>query len=225
MPIPTKLENIADGFSEPKKKLLYYLKVMQQAGLEELANVMKVSRMAVHKHLGILQQRGLVEAVETRGHVGRPRMMYQLTSQSKTVFPKSYSAIATHALDFIERNMGKEAVEKVLRERQSELFDQYYKRLKDLDFDKQVKELARIRDEEGYIAESKKESKSGSGKYVLLEYNCPIIHIAEKHWEACSTETELFEKLLGADIETTHRAAKGDLICKFIIKQRKEGFL
>ena len=225
MAIPTSLENIADGFSEPKKKLLYYLKVMQQAGLEELANVMKVSRMAVHKHLGLLQQRGLVEAVETRGHVGRPRMMYQLTSQSKTVFPKSYSAIATHALDFIERNMGKEAVEKVLRERQSELFDQYYKRLKDLDFDKQVKELARIRDEEGYIAESKKESKSGSGKYVLLEYNCPIIHIAEKHWEACSTETELFEKLLGANIETTHRAAKGDLICKFIIKERKEGFL
>ena len=225
MPITTKLENIADGFSEPKKKLLYYLKVMQQAGLEELANVMKVSRMAVHKHLGLLQQRGLVEAVETRGHVGRPRMVYQLTTQSKSVFPKSYSAIATHALDFIERNMGKEAVEKVLRERQSELFDQYYKRLNGLDFDKQVKELARIRDEEGYIAESKKDSKSGGGKYVLLEYNCPIIHIAEKHWEACSTETELFEKLLGADIETTHRAAKGDLVCKFIIKERKEGFL
>jgi predicted ArsR family transcriptional regulator len=227
LPITRNLENIADGFSEPKKKLLYYLKVMHQAGLEELANVMKVSRMAVHKHLALLQKRGLVEeAIETRGHVGRPRMMYQLTSQSKTVFPKSYSAIATHALDFIERNMGKEAVERVLRERQSELFDQYYKRLKGLDFDKQVKELAKIRDEEGYIAESKKESKSGGGgKYVLLEYNCPIIHIAEKHWEACTTETELFEKLLGANIETTHRAAKGDSICKFVIKERKEGYL
>jgi predicted ArsR family transcriptional regulator len=45
---------------------------------------------------------------------------------------------------------------------------------------------------------------------VLLEYNCPVIHIAEKHWEACSTETELFEKLLGVNIETTYRAAKGD---------------
>lgn len=221
----SNLENIADGFSEPKKKLLYYLKIMQQAGLEELANVMKVSRMAVHKHLALLQKRGLVEGVETRGRIGRPRMMYQLTSQSKTVFPKSYSAIATYAFDFIEKNMGKEAVEKVLRERQSELFDQYYKRLRDLEFDKQVKELARIRDEEGYIAESKKESKSSGGKHVLLEYNCPIIHIAEKHWEACTTETELFEKLLDADIETTHRAAKGDSICKFVIKERKRGFL
>jgi predicted ArsR family transcriptional regulator len=44
----------------------------------------------------------------------------------------------------------------------SPLFDQYYKRLKDLDFDKQVKELARIRDEEGYIAESKKSKSDGN---------------------------------------------------------------
>ena len=228
MTISNNLENISDGFSEPKKKLLYYLKVMQQAGLEELANVMKISRMAVHKHLAILQNRGLVEGLEVRGNVvGRPRMVYQLTSQSKTVFPKSYSAIATHALDFIERNMGKEGVEKVLRERQSDLFEQYYKRLKNLDFDKQVKELARIRDEEGYIAESKKESKKSDdsgGKYVILEYNCPIIHIAEKHWEACSTESELFEKLLGADIETTHRVAKGDSICKFVVKEKREEY-
>jgi predicted ArsR family transcriptional regulator len=75
------------------------------------------------------------------------------------------------------------------------------------------------------MAESRKESKRSNGKYVLLEYNCPIIHIAEKHWEACLAETELFEKLLDADIDTTHRAAKGDLVCRFAIKERKEGYL
>ena len=197
---------------------------MQQAGLQELAQAMKVSRMAVHKHLALLQKRGLVESVETRGRVGRPRMMYQLTSESKTIFPKSYSTIATHALDFIERNMGKKGVEKVLRERQGELFDKYYRRLGNLDFDMKVRELAKIRDEEGYMAEAKKESRS-AGKYTLLEYNCPIIHIAENHWEACSTETELFKKLLDANIETTHRAAKGDMICKFLIKEKKVGYL
>lgn len=152
-------------------------------------------------------------------------MLYQLTSQSKTVFPKSYGAIATHALDFIEKNMGKEGVEKVLRDRHNDLFDQYYIRLKELNFDKKVKELARIRDEEGYIAESKKDSKRGEGKYIILEYNCPIIHIAEKHWEACSTEAELFEKLLGANIETTHRIAKGDSFCKFLIKEKRDEYL
>jgi predicted ArsR family transcriptional regulator len=217
-------QNIVEGFSEPKKKILYYLKVMQQAGLEELSSVMKISRMAVHKHLNILQKRGLIESVETRGQVGRPRMIYQLTSQSKTIFPKSYSAIATHALDFIERNMGNDGVVKVLQERQEELYDLYYDRLKDLDFDQKVKELAKIRDEEGYMAESKNESKNRHVQ-IILEYNCPIIHIAEKHWEACTVETKLFEKLLGAKIETTHRAAKGDLVCKFEIKEIKEGYL
>jgi predicted ArsR family transcriptional regulator len=87
---------------------------VQQAGLKEPAKAMKISRMGVHKHLALLQKRDLVEGVETRGNVERPRMMYQLTSQSKTVFPKLYSAIATHAIDFIEKNMGKEGVEKVL---------------------------------------------------------------------------------------------------------------
>ena len=66
LPVSTNLENIANSFSEPKKKLLYYLKVMQQAGLEELAKAMKISRMGVHKRLALLQKRGLVEGVQTR---------------------------------------------------------------------------------------------------------------------------------------------------------------
>ena len=100
----------------------------------------------------------------------------------------------------------------------------YYERLKNFEFDERVDELARIRDEEGYMAESKKQRK-GNADHILLEYNCPIIQVAEKHWEACSTETQLFEKLLDAKVETTHRAAKGDLICEFLIKEKKEGHL
>lgn len=207
---------------DPKRKILYFLKVMHQAGLEDLSKVMKISRMAVHKHITELQNRGLVESVEVRTGVGRPKMQYSLTGTGKTTFPKSYGEIATHAIDFIERNMGSNAVESVLRERQKELYERYETRLKDLNYDNKVKELAKIRDEEGYIAESKKERKSDS--HILLEYNCPIIMVAEKHWEACSIETDLFEKLLDAKIDVTYRAAKGDLVCKFMIKKRIDSF-
>jgi predicted ArsR family transcriptional regulator len=216
-------EGLIENIGEPKKKLLYYLKVMQMAGLAELAEVMAISRMGVHKHLKMLQERGIVDSTEVRKGVGRPRMQYQLTSQGKTLFPKSYSDIATSALNFIERNVGEQGVENFLRERQEQLYIKYRERLKDLGFDRKVKELARIRDQEGYIAESRKQHKSND--HILLEYNCPIIQIAEKHWEACSVETELFEKLLDADIKTTHRAAKGDQVCKFVIKEKKHDFL
>ena len=225
-PTVSPFENpIAQGINGQKKKILWYLKVMQQAGLEELANTMKISRMGAHKHLADLQKRGLVEAFESRTGVGRPKMIYKLSSQSKTVFPKSYASIATFSIDFIEKNMGKDGVIRMLRERQNDLFSTYYERLKNLNFGDRVKELAKIRDEEGYIAESKKNNSKGDSGHVLLEYNCPIIHIAEKHWEACSAETELFEKLLYADVETTHRAAKGDLVCKFSIKEKKDLYL
>jgi predicted ArsR family transcriptional regulator len=224
LPLSTEFENIVSDYSDPKKKLLYYLKVMQKARLQELAKSMKISKMAVHKHLTQLQKRGLVESIEIREGVGRPKMQYSLTSRSKTIFPKSYGALAVCALDFIEKKMGKDGVKKVLQERQGELFNKYFERLKKLNFDQKVKELAKIRDEEGYIAESKKNSRK-NGLYTLLEYNCPILDIAQNHWEACSTETELFEKLLGAKIETTHRAAKGDMVCKFLIKEKKENYL
>ena len=220
--------HIGDEFSRPKKKILWYLKIMQQAELEELAKVMKISRMGTHKHLALLQKKGFVESVQLReGGVGRPKLLYQLTSHGKTVFPRSYAAIATCALDFIERNMGKEGVVKMLRERQDHLFSQYNQRLKALEFEGKVKELAKIRDEEGYIAESKRLNKKyqKNGAHILLEYNCPLIQVAEKHWEACSTETELFEKLLDAKIETTHTAAKGDIVCKFVIKPNKQGYI
>ena len=206
--------------SDPKRKILYYLKVMKQAGLKDLSKVMKISRMAVHKHLSDLQDRGLVESVEIRKGVGRPTMQYSLSNTGKTAFPKSYGEIATHALDYLEKKMGKDAVESVLRERQKELLEKYSVHMKDMKFNERVKELARIRDEEGYIAESKKDRKRNS--HTLLEYNCPIIMIAEKHWEACSIETELFEHILDATVEVTHRAAKGDSICKFLIKEKSD---
>ena len=215
-----KTEDLTGSFGEPKKKLLYYLKIVQQVGLAELAQRMKISRMAVHKHLAVLQNRGLVESIEIRNGVGRPKMMYQLTSRGKTYFPKSNSAVATAALDFIEKSMGSKGVVKFFRERQAELFDRYQDRLKNLGFDRKVKELAKIRDEEGYMAESKQLRKGD--RHIMLEYNCPILQIAEKHWEACPAETELFEKLLDASVETSRRAVNGDQVCRFIIKDKKE---
>jgi predicted ArsR family transcriptional regulator len=211
--------SIAAGFGNQKKKILWMLKTKGEAGLDDLAKTLNISKMAVHKHIVLLQERGLVESSQHKRGVGRPRFLYKLTSTSRSLFPKSYSGIATCALQFIERKLGRKAVEEVLRERQTDLFKKYHESLSELDFDKRVKELAKLRDSEGYMAEAK---KLPSGKYVLFEHNCPIIHIAQNYWEACNTERELFENLLGASVSTTHRAVKGDLVCRFLIDEKRK---
>ena len=44
--------------------------------------------------------------------------------------------------------------------------------------------------------------KLRNGTYELLEYNCLILQVAEKHWKACTVETELFKKIFDGEIET-----------------------
>jgi predicted ArsR family transcriptional regulator len=55
----------------------------------------------------------------------RVRLIYRLTEDGKTAFPRSYAAIATCALEFIEKNMGREAVERGLKQRQNEIVGKY----------------------------------------------------------------------------------------------------
>lgn len=216
------LDSVSEAFGDTKKQILWHLKANGESGLDELSKALKISKMAVHKHLSSLEERGLVEEESSRttgGKVGRPRSIYRLTSRGSTTFPRAYGAVATCALRFIEKKLGKKAVEQVLRERQSEVFEKYKTALEDLDFEERVKALAKLRDGEGYMAESRKLSPA---KYVMFERNCPIIQLAQDYWQACTTETELFQNLLHAKVETTHRAAKGDLVCRFVIEKDRK---
>src|SRR5688500_20118716 len=99
---------------------------MQQAGLEELSKVLKISRMAVHKHLNILLNKGFVEPLHIReGNVGRPKIFYQLTRNSKSIFQRSYSTIASSDFPYIEKRMGKAVIMDLLCQRQVHLFLHY----------------------------------------------------------------------------------------------------
>jgi predicted ArsR family transcriptional regulator len=65
------------------------------------------------------------------------------------------------------------------------------------------------------MAEIKKLSER---TFELCEYNCPILQISEKYSEACNSERELFQDLLGAEVESTHRIISGAKTCRFVIK-------
>jgi predicted ArsR family transcriptional regulator len=210
---------ISEAFGDTKKKILRRLKLDGQTELDELSHELKLSKMAVHKHLAALEKRGLVESSRVaNGKVGRPRASYKLTRKGGNTFPRAYGPIAACALRFIERKLGKKSVEQVLRERQADIFERYHGEVEELGFEERVKRLAKLRDDEGYMADLRRLSGS---KYVLYENNCPIIQLAEDYCEACTTEIELFRNLLQAEVETTHRAAKGDRACRFVIQKKR----
>lgn len=207
------------SFSSTKRDLLLLLKREGEKDLQGLAEEMSLSKMAVYRHVKDLEERGLVERFPVRGGVGRPRLGIRLAPEASSLFPRAYSSLTVHALDFIEEEMGRKAVERALRKRQTEVLEGYESKVRAETLRERVAQLARLRDEEGYMAE---DHEAPGGNFELLEFNCPILAVADRYWEACAVEKELFQRVLGADVETTHRVVAGNQVCRFLIRPRKD---
>ncbi len=205
-------------FASTKNEILLILKREGQADLQTVAKRLGISRMAVHKHAKDLEGRGLIERVPVRGGPGRPRLAMRLAPKASTLFPKAYAEVSCSALAFIEEKLGRKGVEEALRRRQTSVMPGYQDRVQSDSLAGRVKELADLRDDEGYMAESHGGKK---GSFEIVEYNCPIRDIAERYWEACTVENEMFRKVLKADVETTHRVVAGAHACKFLVTPRE----
>jgi DeoR family suf operon transcriptional repressor len=209
-------------FGSTKREILLILKREGQSDLQTLAERLHISKMAVHKHAQELEERGMVERIPLRGTVGRPRLSLKLAPAAQNLFPRAYAAVTCAALAYIEDKLGRKGVEEALRRRQTETLKTYRDQVNAETLSDRVHQLAELRDKEGYMAE---DHKAGPAKFEILEHNCPIIAIAENYWEACTVEREMFQKVLNADVDTTHRVVAGANVCRFLItpKPRQPG--
>lgn len=207
------------GFSATKKRLLEQLKRSGERSLTDLSLDLGISKMATLKHLGVLEDKGLVERSFRAEGRGRPRVHFRLTAKSAKLFPEAYTHLTLCALQFIEEKLGRQAVVQLLRQRTQEVYAQNGGRFEDRDFGQRVQALVDLRDEGGYMAER---GRIGRNSAEVLEHNCPILAIAEHYGEACEVEVDLFQKLLHADVQASHRVVAGDSVCRFLIKRRTE---
>jgi predicted ArsR family transcriptional regulator len=205
-------------FSSPKKAILLALKRGRDASLDELAKQLRVSRVAVLRHLAELESHGLVERRLETGRIGRPRHRFALRPEARRLFPQAYAQLSVSALEFVERRLGRPAVTELLQERAAEVQARHRPQLRQPELADRVRALARLRDEEGYMAEYGGKRR---GTCELTEHNCPIFALAERYPEACETERRLFSSLLDAQVTTTHRVVQGDGVCRFLIRPRE----
>src|ERR1043166_5655113 len=94
----------------------------------------------------------------------------------------------------------------------------YAKRIRHSDpLKKRLAELARVRTEEGYMAEVRAEKGGG---FLLVENHCPICAAANACQGFCSTELELFRAALGpgVEVERVEHIVSGDRRCAYRVK-------
>jgi DeoR family suf operon transcriptional repressor len=199
---------------------LELLKLHPDAALREIAEGLRVTKAAALRHLAGLEASGLVSRTAPPAGVGRPPARFRLTTESSHLFPQAYAQMSTSALAFIERKLGRASVVQLLQERADDVGEASAPRLRDRELSDRIQELARIREEGGYMAEVGARRR---GSTEMLEHNCPILAIASEYPEACEVERQLFQRMLKAKVNTEHRMAAGHPVCRFLIRPKAAG--
>jgi predicted ArsR family transcriptional regulator len=138
---------------------------------------------------------------------------------ARRLFPEAYTEMSLAALGLVEERLGRENVVALFQRRARELHERHRDQFAGPELPARVRELARLREEGGYLAEV---GRRRAGTTELLEHNCPILAIAGTYPEACEVERRMFEGLLRAEVDVTHRVVAGDGVCRFLIRARRE---
>ncbi|MGF2614704.1 transcriptional regulator [Rossellomorea vietnamensis] len=200
-----------------KDKILDLLKKEAALTVNDLIGQLGITHMAIRKHLSVLEKDGLIQSVEIRQPKGRPLYSYSLTEKGDRLFPKNYEGISVEFLQDIEDSFGKDSVDALFKKREQRLTNQYREQVQQQTsaLDK-VREIEKIQNEKGYMA---KAQQLDENTFELIEYNCPILAIANNFKTACKCETEMFKKVL--DTEEVNRVScktEGNNHCRFLIK-------
>ncbi len=165
---------------------------------QSLAKRLAVTPMAVKLQLYELEREGFVGAEAGPRGRGRPSKVWRLSAASDRLFPNAHEALSRDILIGIRRTLGEGALEKVLEGRAAEQFARYSEALKSCQtIEDKLRQLAHLRSEEGYMASF----DTLDGVPVLIENHCPICSAARECVKLCSSELELFQRVLGPSLK------------------------
>ena len=209
------------GEPKTRRAITKLLKTEGPIDSAQLAQRLGLTAMAVRQHLYVLQREGLVASEERPVPIGRPAKFWRLTREADHLFPEAYAELSVALIDSVKDAFGQEGLERVLTSRCARQRVDYGKRIKLHDsLDRKLAELAKVRTEEGYMAEVRRED---DGSFLLVENHCPICAAANACQGFCSTELDLFRSVLGpgVTVERAEHIIKGDSRCVYRVKNTK----
>jgi len=177
--------------------------------------------MAVRQHLAVLEGEKLVDFTDERRRVGRPARLWRLTSNAYDRFPDRHAELAVGVIQAVQSAFGEQGIERLTEEMTRQQAASYRARMPGADapIEERVAILARIRRDEGYMAESR---RALDGTLELIENHCSIAKAARLCSGLCGAELSLFRDVLGDDVsvERVEHILSGDRCCSYRIIER-----
>ena len=213
----TEVTPALDTLQPTRRQILQHIKVRGEAGADELARELRLTVTAVRQHLTGLAADGLVEHRPAVAGPGRPRHLFRLTPRGHGLFPAAYGELTNELLGYFSED-APELVDRVFERRGRRRTDAARARLEGREFPERVAELARILDEDGYLADFEAVDED---TWRITEHNCAVFAVASRYGQACSSEIAfLREAMPDADIERVSHMVAGAHACSYLVRRR-----
>ncbi len=206
-----------DHLPATRRDLLCQLKKRGEAGAEELAGALGITASGTRQHLAALEQAGLITARDQRAGPGRPKRRYRLTPPADAMFPRAYAELTNELLSYVE-DADPALLSQLFRKRGERRLHGTLARTAGLPFGAQVRELTRILDEDGYLADV---TEREDGSFLITEHNCAVLSVALQYGHACGSELEYIRAALpGAHVTRVAHMLAGAHVCAYDIRPR-----
>jgi predicted ArsR family transcriptional regulator len=191
-----------------RERILLLLRRHGRLSAPRLAELLNINSVGVRRHLGLLERDGLVESTVGKPSRGRPAAIYRLTDAGLERFPRHYDEVAREALAFL-KDHDAAALSQFLAWRNERLAASYAGRVDGATLAERADALAEVLSEQGFMAEV----ESAPGGLRLCQHNCTVEHLAAELPDLCTSEAELFERLLGTRVEREATVVDGAVRC------------
>jgi predicted ArsR family transcriptional regulator len=201
-----------------REEILVLLRRHGRLSAPRLADLLELTSVGVRRHLGLLERDGLVESTVEKPKRGRPVAVYRLTDAGLERFPRHYDEVAREALAFL-RDHDAAALAQFLAWRNERLAASYAGRVDGATLTERTDALAEVLSEQGFMAEV----ESAPDGLRLCQHNCTVEHLAAELPDLCTSEAELFARLLGTRVEREATIVNGAVCCVTRIDLGKRG--
>lgn len=214
-------DGMLDELQMPKSRRLILIALKENGGLtaDELSAMLKISAVAVRRHLDNLKHAHLVTYEEVQQGMGRPSFVYKLAPKADHIFPRNYEDLAHDMLDAVRELYGQDAVDAVFAKRFQRIKEVYSPQVNASTLPGRLEQLVSLRRQDGYMAAYQ---VNEDGSFVLTELNCPIQQVAEGCCQACDQDLQLFVDLLDANVIRHDHLLQGDNACTYAIKPKSQ---
>jgi DeoR family suf operon transcriptional repressor len=210
------IEPTLASFPPTRRSVVELLKARGEATATELADELTLTAAAVRVQLKDLEDAGFV-AHRRRGDEGRgrPTHCYSLTPAAGALFPQRYGDLTNELLEYVPADQ----VPALFEKRRQRRTEGARVRLAGKGFGPRIVELARILEEDGYLATAEQVNRD---TWRIVEGNCAILDVALKYGHACSSELAFLRDVMpDADVERVSHIVAGARACAYEIRRRK----